>query len=354
MKKNENGITLIALVITIVVLLILAGVSISMLVGENGIVTKAQESKEENRGGTVEERRDLWVANINVDQKTDSQTTQELSELLSDLKKDGLLSDGEIVFINENGYIQIGSHFIDFRLDNNEIDLSKLAPGLYKTGTDMMIYSWEELKNNGYITVNNNDLTRVSSELEGDLIISNEIVNIGQESPYVVDLLGSTCGNLYGKITKVYIPSSVKIIYKNAFEGFIKMNEVSIDIGLEKIGDFAFANCYELEKINIPESVIKLGHGIFGEAFSKSGETTYYTLTNLYIPSSVKEIDGQLFLGISYIDTNKIPVIYCENTEKIDTWSDSWNSIYNPSQMYATVKYGYTKEQYKTEIKNSQ
>ena len=44
-SKNEKGITLIALVVTIVVLLILAGVSISMLTGENGIITQAQEAK---------------------------------------------------------------------------------------------------------------------------------------------------------------------------------------------------------------------------------------------------------------------------------------------------------------------
>ena len=45
MKTKEKGITLIALVVTIVVLLILAGVSISMLTGENGIINKAQEAK---------------------------------------------------------------------------------------------------------------------------------------------------------------------------------------------------------------------------------------------------------------------------------------------------------------------
>lgn len=42
---KSNGITLIALVITIVVLLILAGVSIAMLIGNNGIITKANEAK---------------------------------------------------------------------------------------------------------------------------------------------------------------------------------------------------------------------------------------------------------------------------------------------------------------------
>ena len=42
--KKQKGITLIALVITIVVLLILSGVSISMIVGQNGVLSNAQNS----------------------------------------------------------------------------------------------------------------------------------------------------------------------------------------------------------------------------------------------------------------------------------------------------------------------
>ena len=42
--KNNKGITLIALVVTIIVLLILAGVSIAMLSGDNGILGRAKES----------------------------------------------------------------------------------------------------------------------------------------------------------------------------------------------------------------------------------------------------------------------------------------------------------------------
>lgn len=48
-RKNDyknKGITLIALVITIIVLLILAGVTITTLIGENGILTKASEAKD--------------------------------------------------------------------------------------------------------------------------------------------------------------------------------------------------------------------------------------------------------------------------------------------------------------------
>ena len=47
--KKHKGITLISLVVTIVVLLILAGVSIAMLTGENGILTRGKCSKNKNR-----------------------------------------------------------------------------------------------------------------------------------------------------------------------------------------------------------------------------------------------------------------------------------------------------------------
>ena len=45
MNNHEKGITLIALIITIIVLLILAGITISLLTGENGLLNKANESK---------------------------------------------------------------------------------------------------------------------------------------------------------------------------------------------------------------------------------------------------------------------------------------------------------------------
>lgn len=54
--KTVKGITLIALVITIIVLLILAGVTIATLTGENGILSKATEAKTENIVGEEEEQ----------------------------------------------------------------------------------------------------------------------------------------------------------------------------------------------------------------------------------------------------------------------------------------------------------
>ena len=54
--KNNKGITLIALVITIIVLLILAGVSIAMLTGDNGILTKATDASNDTEIAEVLER----------------------------------------------------------------------------------------------------------------------------------------------------------------------------------------------------------------------------------------------------------------------------------------------------------
>lgn len=55
-NKKSNGITLIALVITIIVLLILAGVTIATLTGENGILTKASEASEQTEIGDEQEK----------------------------------------------------------------------------------------------------------------------------------------------------------------------------------------------------------------------------------------------------------------------------------------------------------
>lgn len=61
--RNEKGITLIALVITIIVLLILAGVTIAMLTGNNGILTKSTTAVSDTEKATAEEAIKMEVYN---------------------------------------------------------------------------------------------------------------------------------------------------------------------------------------------------------------------------------------------------------------------------------------------------
>ena len=85
--KNVKGITLIALVITIIVLLILAGVTIATLTGDNGILKKSNDAKEETRGASVEEAVELWKINKKTERYSEGGTSQGLQELLDDLEK---------------------------------------------------------------------------------------------------------------------------------------------------------------------------------------------------------------------------------------------------------------------------
>ena len=69
-KETQKGITLIALVITIIVLLILAGVSIAMLTGQNGILTQAQNAKTTTENKSAEEKVKLAVMGARADDGT--------------------------------------------------------------------------------------------------------------------------------------------------------------------------------------------------------------------------------------------------------------------------------------------
>ena len=64
--KNK-GITLIALVVTIVVLLILAGTSIAMLTGDDGIITNAQKAQVANTEGEVIDKMGLAYSTVRTE-----------------------------------------------------------------------------------------------------------------------------------------------------------------------------------------------------------------------------------------------------------------------------------------------
>ena len=72
MKKKDKGITLIALVISLIVLLILASVTIAALSGNNGILTKAKETKEKTEIGEEKEVVELATISAQMGEKYQS------------------------------------------------------------------------------------------------------------------------------------------------------------------------------------------------------------------------------------------------------------------------------------------
>ena len=93
---KDKGITLIALVVTIIVLLILAGVSIAMLTGENGILTQAQNAKKETE--EAEEKEKIQLAVLDAISKNNDLTEESLQKEI-----DNEFGSGETkVYENEN------------------------------------------------------------------------------------------------------------------------------------------------------------------------------------------------------------------------------------------------------------
>lgn len=114
--KNQKGITLVALVVTIVVLLILAGTSIAMLSGDNGIITNAQKATASNTEGQVVENiknayntvKTMVIVGASTDPSYDAQAQATEEEIASTIATEILgvtktLSKNAPT-ANENGY----------------------------------------------------------------------------------------------------------------------------------------------------------------------------------------------------------------------------------------------------------
>ena len=128
MNKNERGITLLALVVSIVVLLILAGVSVNAIVGDNGILKQASNSVEAKRDATAEEDVSMawtsatteywtvWSVNSSI-KKSDFFTIENLNKYLE--------GKGKVTQITNNGD---GTYSIRYKLnDQGTVYLFKVS-----------------------------------------------------------------------------------------------------------------------------------------------------------------------------------------------------------------------------------
>ena len=95
MLKKQKGITLIALVVTIVVLLILAGVTISLLLDENGIIAKSKDARTETRVSQIEDEVGMWKQH-NFINKESNQAQESADTMLESLISRKLLTEDEI------------------------------------------------------------------------------------------------------------------------------------------------------------------------------------------------------------------------------------------------------------------
>ena len=103
MRKNK-GITLVALVVTIVAIIIIAGISINLLLGENGILTKAKEAKKAQKVAEVKEKLSLEIAAAETDAiiRDENLEQRQLEDIIN--KYGTLQDDGDTILTKEDNY----------------------------------------------------------------------------------------------------------------------------------------------------------------------------------------------------------------------------------------------------------
>ena len=114
LMKRKNGITLVSLVITIVILIILATVSINAIFGESGLVGNAEDAKFRQEKAEAQERLSLVLADAYTEKITTTEYTQEeflnehLEEFVYEKESDAEIFNEEgIDYISLNGFIFI-------------------------------------------------------------------------------------------------------------------------------------------------------------------------------------------------------------------------------------------------------
>ena len=124
MKTNKKGITLIALVITIIILLILAAVAIQLALGENGLIGRAQSGQEKQSVAEAKEKFQAaqaaaWADYIVSDKKSDANNTyvQALNTALT------TVTDPSIKGITNAGTFQLGGSAGSYTLSSSTVKL---------------------------------------------------------------------------------------------------------------------------------------------------------------------------------------------------------------------------------------
>ena len=354
-KRTNEGITLIALVITIIVLLILAGISIATLFGDNGILTKAIGAKEATEIGQEQEFVDLATTSAiqnSITTRGNAKFTQE--ELESELDK---LTGGDNTDVTTKG----SNYLVTFKDSKREYEVeipnwssadldweqiledAKDDDSIQGIGTDgepvdMSLWQYTEIEGgvglfggtaescswseNGYlgecpdgniigcvpqyIKVNGEfqPVVRMESTFKGN----TELVNL-PEIPSTVTNIDSICHNCQNlKTATIY--ATIETIGSHAFAECPNLENIAIAKGVKIIDERAFLGCEKLSNINLPDTIEELGEQCFAYCTS---------LSDIYLPEGLKSM-CESFLGCTSLTSIEIP----STLESV--YSDSGNS----------------------------
>ena len=359
--KKEKGITLVALVVTIVILLILAGVSLNLVFGSNGIVSKAGEAREEQCHGSIRDIMSMKYSEYNM-----KKSLEEIDEnFMSYIQDDGdLTADGSIntvKFLGKKVFLGNGSDKKDVYVLEEKDD--KYVVNYYDKDGKLSKEVWNvevpistaSKRDEGMFEFDSTTGTilRIKKEYLIDYYAKSEPHS--EWGDYMYEC--SWC-KIEDGIGTLIVPSSINGVAVKyvKFLGVINVDKIVFESGIEKIGyvcmgnkektqlkevdipntvttieDKAFYYCDSLRKIYIPESVVSIGNETFmhcsglisiavnekntvydsrdncNALIQKGTDTLIMGCKNTVIPSGTKQIVDDAFFGCSGLKSIAIP-----------------------------------------------
>ena len=323
MLKNKKGITLIALVVTIVVLLILAGVTISLILDENGIIAKSKDARNSAIESDEKEKVEMAYVSAALKKLGDTVTAEELQEELdssvgtgkTDVTTNGddtlnvLFSDTEHNFNVDEGKVEkakpiTNNYGEDWEVAwtytngvwSNQINRGEKAEGdvvakFYKTGNRVKPdgFTWRDTGD--VFTFEEGDEYRLVVEGNGPIgdLGTAEGTNITSAFAWFLQsamyMKGATDTCIMPYVKELVICNGITSIGNYAFCGASSLEKLSIANTVTNIGDFAFLYDVNLANVKLPNKIENIGYTAFKET----------KIQNITIPNSVKKLSGAIF-----------------------------------------------------------
>ena len=270
-------------------LLILAGVSISLIIDNNGIIKRSKDARKQYGEAQANERAYLESISDLIDEATTERVEPEN------------ISDWE--YTEE---------------DDGTITINK-----YKGSATTVI-----IPN----CINGIPVKKIESDSYGDAY-GKQITSIWDNSICSKNKLGYWYPQ--ETIEEVVVSEGIETIGENAFRYSYGLKYITIPDSVTNIGEYAFCDCTSLTNITIPDSVTNIGDGAFGSCTSLTnitipdsvtniGEYAFSgctSLTNITIPNSVITMENYVFASIPAITVN-VPF---KEGEKPEGWDANWN-----------------------------
>lgn len=310
--KRENGVTLIALAVTIIVMLILAGATISILTGNSGITTNASKAKTKSYLADIKEEYELYLSEKRMDDEYDLDTLYAndktiryegnevgsgITEICSSIKKGDEkkfeIIKGKIYYVSQDKNVIPIAVELGFSINPYEI-----TDGGVLKSSSMNLYL---VDNDGHLDL---------SEYEGKIktIEAGAFSKVEIESginplqsivlPKGITTIGDDAFSYNTSLTSIKIPNTVTSIGKRAFQGCTNLTSIEIPDTVTYIGDYCFSGCNRLQKIKLSKKIQTINQRLLQGCSS---------LTEIEIPEGVKSIGYAAFSYCNKLTTITLP-----------------------------------------------